>query len=105
MGKYRQQRVGDAARQEICDILRDVKDPRISSSFITITSVEVTPDFKYAKVYYSTLSDNATPDEKKSWPPDYAVPPDLSAASWPSASICGLRRSFPSFWMIPFGEE
>ena len=65
MGKYRQQRVSDAARQEICDILRDVKYPRISSSFITITSVEVTPDFKYAKVYYSTLSDNATPEEKK----------------------------------------
>ena len=65
MGKYRQHRVGDAARQEICDILRDVKDPRGSGSFITVTSVEVTPDFKYAKVFYSTLSDNATPEEMK----------------------------------------
>ncbi|MCI8610549.1 MAG: 30S ribosome-binding factor RbfA [Clostridiales bacterium] len=65
MGKYRQHRVGDAARQEICDILRDVKDPRVSSAFITVTSVDVTPDFKYAKVFYSTLSDNATAEEKK----------------------------------------
>jgi len=65
MGKYRQHRVGDAARQEICDILRDVKDPRVSGAFITVTSVEVTPDFKYAKVFYSTLSDNATPEEMK----------------------------------------
>ena len=65
MGKYRQHRVGDAARQEICDILRDVKDPRVSGAFITITSVEVTPDFKYAKVFYSTLSDDASAEEKK----------------------------------------
>lgn len=65
MGKYRQHRVGDAARQEICEILRDVKDPRVSGAFITVTSVEVTPDFKYAKVFYSTLTDNATPEEEK----------------------------------------
>lgn len=65
MGKYRQHRVGDAARQEICEILRDVKDPRVSGAFITVTSVEVTPDFKYAKVFYSTLADNATLEEEK----------------------------------------
>ena len=65
MGKYRQHRVGDAARQEICEILRDVKDPRVSGAFITVTAVEVTPDFKYAKVFYSTLTDNATPEEEK----------------------------------------
>ena len=65
MGKYRQHRVGDAARQEICEILRDVKDPRVSGAFITVTAVEVTPDLKYAKVFYSTLSDNATPEEEK----------------------------------------
>lgn len=65
MGKYRQHRVSDAARQEICDILRDVKDPRVSGTFITITSVEVTPDFKYAKIFYSTLSDHAAPEEAK----------------------------------------
>ncbi len=65
MGKYRQHRVGDAARQEICDILRDVKDPRVSGAFITVTSVEVTPDFKYAKVFYSTLADDASAEAKK----------------------------------------
>ena len=65
MGKYRQHRVSDAARQEICDILRDVKDPRVSGAFITVTTVEVTPDFKYAKVFYSTLSDDASAEEKK----------------------------------------
>ena len=36
-------------------ILRDVKDPRVSNAFISVTAAEVTPDLKYAKVYYSAL--------------------------------------------------
>ena len=36
-------------------ILRDVKDPRVSGAFISVTGAEVTPDLKYAKVYYSAL--------------------------------------------------
>jgi ribosome-binding factor A len=35
--------------------LRDVKDPRVSGAFISVTGAEVTPDLKYAKVYYSAL--------------------------------------------------
>ncbi len=37
-------------------ILRDVKDPRVANSFISVTSANVTPDLKYAKVYYSALT-------------------------------------------------
>ena len=36
-------------------MLREVKDPRISEAFISITAVDVTPDLKYAKVYYSAM--------------------------------------------------
>ena len=36
-------------------ILRDVKDPRVSNAFISVTAAEVTPDLKFAKVYYSSL--------------------------------------------------
>ena len=36
-------------------ILRDVKDPRVSGAFISVTAAEVTPDLKFAKVYYSAL--------------------------------------------------
>lgn len=35
--------------------MREVKDPRVSDAFISITGVDVTPDLKYAKVYYSAM--------------------------------------------------
>ena len=36
-------------------ILREVKDPRVSEAFVSITGAEVTPDLKYAKIYYSAM--------------------------------------------------
>ena len=36
-------------------ILREVKDPRVSEAFISITAVDVTGDLKFAKVYYSAM--------------------------------------------------
>ena len=36
--------------------LREVKDPRISEAFISVTAVDVTPDLKFAKVYYSAMT-------------------------------------------------
>ena len=36
-------------------VLREVKDPRLSDAFISITAVEVTGDLKFAKVYYSAM--------------------------------------------------
>ena len=35
--------------------LREVKDPRVADAFISVTAVDVTPDLKYAKVYYSAM--------------------------------------------------
>ena len=55
MAKYRQGRINDELQKEIAMILRDVKDPRVSGAFISVTGAEVTPDLKYAKVYYSAL--------------------------------------------------
>ena len=55
MAKYRQGRINDEFQKEIAMILRDVKDPRVSGAFISVTGAEVTPDLKYAKVYYSAL--------------------------------------------------
>lgn len=52
----RQERVGELIRQEISDILRKkVSDPRIG--FVSITGVDVAPDFKNASVYVSILGD------------------------------------------------
>lgn len=53
MAKYRQGRINDAVMAEVSMILRDVKDPRVSDSLITVTGADVTADLKYAKIYYS----------------------------------------------------
>lgn len=54
-GNYRKSRINESVAREIADILREVKDPRIQQSFITITSAQVTADLKFAKIYYSFI--------------------------------------------------
>ena len=56
MAKYRQGRINDEFQKEIAMILRDVKDPRVSGAFISVTGATVTPDLRNAKVYYSSLT-------------------------------------------------
>ena len=56
MAKYRQGIINDEMQKEIAAILREVKDPRVSGAFVSVTGVEATPDLKFAKVYYSVLS-------------------------------------------------
>ena len=40
-------------------ILREVKDPRVRDAFVSVTGADVTPDLKYAKIYYSHLQGDA----------------------------------------------
>jgi ribosome-binding factor A len=54
----RTERVDELLRQEIGSIVsRDVADPRVG--FATITSVEVTPDLRHAKVWVSVIGQPA----------------------------------------------
>jgi ribosome-binding factor A len=56
MTKHRSERVQEALRQEISKIVQqEIKDSRIG--FITITKVELTPDLRYAKVFFSILGE------------------------------------------------
>ena len=55
MANYRRGRINDEMKKELAVILREIKDPRVSGAMICITGTEVTPDLKYAKVYYSAL--------------------------------------------------
>ena len=55
MAKYRRDRINDEVKKELSMILREVKDPRLANAFISITSVDVTGDLKFAKVYYSAM--------------------------------------------------
>ena len=56
MAKYRQDRINDSVAEEVSQIIREVKDPRVSASFITVTGADVSQDLKYAKIYYSGIS-------------------------------------------------
>ena len=55
MANYRRGRINDEMQKTLAEILREVKDPRVSGAFVSVTGVDVTPDLKYAKVYYSAL--------------------------------------------------
>lgn len=55
MAKYRRGRINDEMCKELAQAIRLVKDPRVSDAFVSITGAEVTPDLKYAKIFYSAL--------------------------------------------------
>lgn len=55
MANYRRGRVNEEMAKELMKILPTVKDPRVGTAFFSITSVDCTPDLKYAKVYYSSM--------------------------------------------------
>jgi ribosome-binding factor A len=50
----RSQRVTEQILRELAELIRlEVKDPRVG--FITLTDVEITPDYAHAKVYFTSL--------------------------------------------------
>ena len=65
MANYRRGRINDEVRKAISEILREVKDPRVSSAFISITGADVTPDLKFAKIYYSLLGADGNAEKEK----------------------------------------
>lgn len=64
MTSRRPERVGDLVMREIASMMLhgDIKDPRIG--FVTITHVEMTPDLKEARVYFSQIGSDK--DKEKS---------------------------------------
>jgi len=57
----RQAQVADAVQQYVSEMLqRELKDPRIG--FTTVTSVDMSSDLKYARIYVSVMG---TPEEQK----------------------------------------
>lgn len=46
-------RVADQIQRDLAELIRDLKDPRIG--MVTLSSVEVTPDYAHAKVRFSLL--------------------------------------------------
>lgn len=56
MASNRIGRINEEIRKELSDLLRSVKDPRVSAAMLTITHVDTTSDLRYARVYVSALN-------------------------------------------------
>ena len=58
MGNHRGGRINEEMKKEISSIVQnDLNDPRITA-MVSITSVDVTKDLKYAKVYISLFGND-----------------------------------------------
>lgn len=49
-------RVNEDIARELVYIIKNVKDPRVSKNFVTITKTDTTADLKFCKIYYSHMS-------------------------------------------------
>ena len=60
MASNRIGRINEEIQRELADLLRELKDPRVHKTMVSITHVETTPDLRYAKVYVSLLDKEYT---------------------------------------------
>ena len=65
MANYRRGRINDEMQKVLAEIIREVKDPRVKDAFISITGAEVTPDLKYAKIFFSALGVTEAEEKKE----------------------------------------
>ena len=65
MASNRIGRINEEIQKELASLLRNLKDPRVQDTMISITHVETTPDLRYAKVYVSFLEENKAQDALK----------------------------------------
>ena len=56
MANIRIERTNDDIQRALSSLLRNVKDPRIAGSMLSITGVKTTGDLRYAQIYISALS-------------------------------------------------
>ena len=54
--------IADQIQRDVAELVREVKDPRLG--MVTLNSVEVTPDYAHAKVYFSVLVGDAAECEE-----------------------------------------
>ena len=57
MGKYRRGRINDAVAEELAVALRELRDPRLTENFVSITRAEVAADLRVAKIYFSVMGE------------------------------------------------
>lgn len=65
MASNRIGRINEEIQKELSALIRNLKDPRVQDTMISITRVETTPDLRYAKVYASFLQEEKANDALK----------------------------------------
>ena len=65
MASNRIGRINEEIQKELASLIRNLKDPRVQDTMISITRVEATPDLRYAKVYASFLQEDRAADALK----------------------------------------
>jgi ribosome-binding factor A len=65
MASNRIGRINEEIQKELASLLRNLKDPRVQDTMISITHVETTPDLRWAKVYVSFLEEDKAADALK----------------------------------------
>ena len=60
MASNRIGRINEEIQRELAELLRELKDPRVHKTMLSITRVETTPDLRYAKIYVSLLDKEYT---------------------------------------------
>ncbi len=65
MASNRIGRINEEIQKELSALLRNLKDPRVQNTMISITHVQTTPDLRYAKIYVSFLQEDKAADALK----------------------------------------
>ena len=65
MASNRIGRINEEIQKELSSAIRNLKDPRVQNTMISITHVEATPDLRYAKVYISVLDKDKSKETLK----------------------------------------
>ena len=65
MASNRIGRINEEIQKELASLMRNLKDPRVQATMISITHVETTPDLRYAKVYASFLDETKAEEALK----------------------------------------
>lgn len=55
MASNRIGRINEEIQRELAGLIRNLKDPRVQKTMVSIVRVETTADLRYAKVYFSVL--------------------------------------------------
>ena len=65
MASNRIGRINEEIQKELANLIRNLKDPRVQDTMISVTHVETTPDLRYAKIYVSFLQEERAADALK----------------------------------------